>query len=306
MISTITKPLSRGTANVVHGIFHFMYTLFLFNKADIKTTVIPISLLGAASAPIHDISSAPHVVLWVFLNLLQFCVSNQTIDGSEDALIKTWRPIPAKRISHSQAVALRWLLIPGVALYSMLYSKQTMYASLLFSIFTIMHNELEGHRYWYMKNLTNGLGFAALGFGAVLIAGVNHERPDRVAALSIIFSSCIFATTTHGQDFKDEAGDRAIGRRTIPIVFGAMAKYMLFVPMLLWSAGLCRMWTVDTATSVGFLALALYAGSHYLSARSVKEFQVAYVWYNVWLSCAYAMPAYYRLANHGASIVFKP
>ncbi|KAI0657836.1 UbiA prenyltransferase family-domain-containing protein [Cubamyces menziesii] len=300
---TIVKTLGRGTAHVVHGLSYFMYTLFLFNKADIKTTVIPISLLGAASAPIHDTPGAPHVVLWVFLNLLQFCVSNQTIDGSEDALIKTWRPIPAKRISHAQAIALRWLLIPGVALYSMAYSKQTMYASLLFSVFTIMHNELEGHRYWYMKNLTNGLGFAALGFGAVLIAGANHEQPDRVAALSIIFSSCIFATTTHGQDFKDEAGDRAIGRRTIPIVFGAMAKYTLFVPMLLWSAGLCRMWTVDTTTSVGFLALALYAGSHYLSARSVKEFQVAYVWYNVWLSCAYAMPAYYRLANHGASIM---
>ncbi|KAH9888317.1 UbiA prenyltransferase family-domain-containing protein [Cubamyces lactineus] len=303
MTSTIAKTLGRGTASVVHGLFYFMYTLFLFNKADIKTTVIPITLLGAASAPIHDICSAPHVVLWVFLNLLQFCVSNQTIDGSEDALIKPWRPIPAKRISHAQAVALRWLLIPGVALYSMIYSKQTMYASLLFSIFTIMHNELEGHRYWYLKNLTNGLGFAALGFGAVLITGANHERPDRVAVLSIIFSSCIFATTTHGQDFKDEAGDRAIGRRTIPIVFGAMAKYMLFVPMLLWSAGLCRMWTVDTVTSVSFIALALYAGSRYLSARSVKEFQEAYVWYNVWLSCAYAMPAYYRLANHGASIV---
>ena len=45
-----------------------------------------------------------------------------------------------------------------------------------FSVFTIMHNELEGHRYWYMKNLTNGLGFAALGFGAVLIAGTSSCR----------------------------------------------------------------------------------------------------------------------------------
>ena len=98
---------------------------------------------------------------------------------------------------------------------------------------------------------------------------------------SILASVGIFATTIHTQDFKDVEGDRAVGRRTIPIVFGEAAKYTVLFPLLAWSVGLSVFWVLDYATAMVFTALATYVGVLYLRAKTVSEYQVAFYWYNV-------------------------
>ncbi|KAI0753485.1 UbiA prenyltransferase family [Daedaleopsis nitida] len=276
----------------------FLVTCFLFTKSDIKTTVIPVSALAAASAPMHSATRLLHVVFWVWFHVLQFDVSNQCMDPDEDAQNKSDRPLPAKRISIENAIRIRWLLVPACFALSLLYSVETFYASLALIILTLIYNEFGAHKgHWVIRNLVNALGFASFEAGATLVAGTSPNHLDGVALCSIAASAGIFATTIQAQDFKDVDGDRAIGRRTIPIVFRTQAKWTVIVPLVLWSVGLSALWSVDFASCFALVVLAMFVGLQYMSGKGRKEYQVAFYWYNAWLSAAHLLPAYYRM--HG-------
>ncbi|KAH9889261.1 UbiA prenyltransferase family-domain-containing protein [Cubamyces lactineus] len=302
--SALSRQLARDL-RTLRDIPHFLHTLFLFTKSDIKTTVFPVTSLAIASAPIDNILRLPHVVFWVWTHVLQFDLSNQTVDPQEDALNKRERPIPAQRITLASARLLRWLVVPVCWRLSALYSVQTVYASIANIALTIIYDDLgaaSGH--WAVRNVVNGLGFSSFEVGATLIAGSDPRRLDSIAMCSILASVGIFVTTIHAQDFKDVEGDRAVGRRTIPIVFGDAAKYTVLFPLLAWSLGLSVFWGLEYITAAAFTALATYVGALYLRAKTVREYQVAFYWYNVWLTSAHALPAYHRVfSQHTTSSI---
>lgn len=97
----------------------------------------------------------------------------------------------------------------------------------------------------------------------------------------MLASTGIFATTIHAQDFQDIDGDRDIGRRTIPIVFGAAARYTVLVPLVLWSLGLSIFWGLSAARGTALTALAVHVSVLYVRAWTVREYEIAYCWYNV-------------------------
>ena len=125
-----------------------------------------------------------------------------------------------------------------------------------------------------------------------------------------MLSAGINATTIQAQDFKDVHGDRAIGRRTLPIILPGVARYTILAGLTLWSIGLAWIWKLDWATASVFLSVAGIVASRFQLLTSVKEDQVSYYWYNVcdvlvlpyssdileqvWLSLAHALPWYYR------------
>lgn len=126
-----------------------------------------------AAAPICSITRLPHIIWWIWLHLLQFDVSNQTLDPEEDALNKSDRPLPSKRITFQNALRLRWTLIPTCWAVSALYSTQTFYASVSLVVFTVIYNELSAHAgHWLVRNTVNAAGFASFEAGATLIAGM--------------------------------------------------------------------------------------------------------------------------------------
>ncbi|KAJ6544152.1 UbiA prenyltransferase family [Mycena capillaripes] len=261
----------------------FSYTMFLFTKSDIKTTVIPIAT--AASAPLSSIYRLPNIIFWIWLHVLQFDVSNQILDPEEDAMNKQDRPLPSKRMSLSEAFIFRWLLVPVCWALSTCYSVQTLYASIALALLTIIYNEWKASKgHWLVRNVVNAAGFASFEVGATL-----------VGILSIAISAGIFATTIHAQDFKDTEGDRAIGRRTIPIVLPSIARYTVIVPLTLWSIGLTLTWKLGMMEAVVFISLALLVGTRYILYSTVKADQVSFYWYNAWLSTVHALPGYYRL-----------
>ena len=129
-------------------------------------------MLAAASAPLSDLSRLPHIVFWVWLHVLQFDVSNQTMDAYEDKINKRYRPLPARRITLQQALFLRWLLVLICWAWSARYSMETLYASIALAALTVIYNELGTHRgHWIVRNLVNALGFFSFGTGATLMAG---------------------------------------------------------------------------------------------------------------------------------------
>ena len=161
-------------------------------------------------------SNLPQAIFWLWLHLLQFNVSNQSLNPKEDEQNKCWRPIPAKRVSLRQARILRWLLIPACIAVSCLYSRQIIAASISLITFTIIYNELAGHTHWLVRNVVNACGAASFEVGTTLLACAYTldfkllssdlfaaRRPDSldsVAILSILLSAGINATTIQAQD----------------------------------------------------------------------------------------------------------
>lgn len=113
------------------------------------------------------------------------------------------------------------------------------------------------------------------------MVGADATRLDRTGFCSILASTGIFLTTIHAQDSKDVDGDRAIGRRTIPIVMGDAARWTVIVPLVLWSVGLSMLWGLGVTEGATITALAACVGVLYLRAQTIHEYQVAFYWYNV-------------------------
>ena len=109
-----------------------------------------------------------YAVFWTWLHLLQFCVSNQSIDPEEDALNKPWRPIPSGLISVTSARCLRWILLPSC--FSLSAYLEVHWQGIALALAFLAHNEFHLHSHWIMRNVCNAWGYAYFNAGAFAIA----------------------------------------------------------------------------------------------------------------------------------------
>src|ERR1700744_6205860 len=119
------------------------HTLFLFTKSDFKTILLPIVLFAHLN-PASSISQAPHTILWTWVHLLQFCISNQSCNPLEDVRNKPWRPIARGRLTNARARRLRWVMVPICLALSCWYGRHIVFVSIVFAFGVFLHNEL----YW--------------------------------------------------------------------------------------------------------------------------------------------------------------
>ncbi|KAH8108268.1 UbiA prenyltransferase family [Phellopilus nigrolimitatus] len=285
----------RAGFNFPNWMSYHAWTLFLFTKSDIKTTLIPITCLAAASAPLASFSRLPPTVFWIWFQLLQFDVSNQTLAPEEDMYNKSYRPLPAKRISLRTALVLRWVLPLLCFAWSASYSKEVLCASIANCALTYIYDEMgfaAGH--WASRNIVNAMGFASFEIGACLIAGNNMHTLDSISLLSVLCSAGIFATTIQAQDFKDIAGDALVGRRTLPLVYPSIARPTLMLALAAWSIGLSKVWGLNKESALAFNLLGVAVGGRFIAKNTMKSDQRSFYLYNVWLSLAHSLPAYFR------------
>jgi 4-hydroxybenzoate polyprenyltransferase len=272
-----------------------LFTLHLFTQNDILTTIIPTTLFALVAAPLCSPYRCVHVVWWIWLHLLHFNVANQVIDPAEDGRNKASRPIPAGYISLRDAVYLRWCLVPICLVASAFYSIQVLSASLAITLLTLWYNEFKAHsHHWFSKNLMTGLGYACFQAGATLIAGRDMSRLEPNALLAVFLSIAMFATTLQAQDFKDQEGDRSIGRRTLPIAHPSPARVSMFVGLPMWSICLTQVWGMDAFCSVAFIFYSGLVGLRFMVCKTTKADRLSCKLYSLWFSVAHLLPGYWR------------
>ena len=88
-------------------------------------------------------------------------------------------------------------MVPICFAHSLSYSVSVALASMCLLTLTFIHNELDGGANWAIRNLANGLAYAAFGSGATLIAGFNPHRLDGIAITAICVNAVVVATTIH-------------------------------------------------------------------------------------------------------------
>ena len=106
--------------------------------------------------------------IWTWFHLLQFCVSNQRLSMGEDAVNKPWRPIPAGRLSRSQAKTFRWILLPACLALSLAYGIPLIGFALTIGI--LLNNEMRLDSHWFTRNVMNAIGYAVFDAGATTLA----------------------------------------------------------------------------------------------------------------------------------------
>ncbi|KAJ6571509.1 hypothetical protein B0H19DRAFT_1064587 [Mycena capillaripes] len=200
-------------------------------------------------------------LIWTYVNLLQCCVANQRKPSgiAEDAGNKPWRPIPAGLISCAEATILRWVLLPICLIISWAYGVADVGIALA---------------------VLNAVAYAIFDSGATFIARGQGLWPQ-------ILNALIVCTTIHAADFRDEIGDRAIGRRTIPTEMPEIGRLSMPIGIILWSLIVGLFLSSSNLASLLLVILGTLVGSRFYLLRTVESDRASYVAYNVRVKCSH-------------------
>ena len=245
-----TSKFVASPSKAVKSTLYHAHTLVLFTCDNLKDVVIPPAVFGVLatlSGPALDLPSqdglavlqrVPATLTWLWLMLLPCCLQNQRHESSlqEDAINKPWRPIPTGRINAAQTTYLMIAAYLVLALVSYHLNVVPMYVAWV--VFNTLYHDYGGSDYsGVSRNAICALGLICPFSGALSIA-LGPDTTMSYAAWQWIFLVMfgIIGTTIHAQDFRDEAGDRARGRHTIPIELGRKrALWTVVVAVIFWT-----------------------------------------------------------------------
>ena len=99
--------------------------------------------------------------------------------------------------------------------------------------------------------------------------------------MAIIGSAFIIFTTIHAQDFRDDEGDKLLGRKTFTLAYPEFARITMPFTLIFWSLVLIRTSSTNVYVLFGMLALGLYTGLRFLTLRNAKEDHRSYLLHDV-------------------------
>lgn len=202
-----------------------MVPALFFMLAALKTR-FPVSLVELAEVLFRWI-----VYFWLYI--YTFCLSDQIAGIEEDRLNKPDRPIPRGEVSPKGAL-IRWgTLTLAFGIVGIWFGVWPW--ALMWIIATILHNFCGFHKHWFTKN--NVIMF--IGVLAEVAAAWQLVTPLSATAWRwLLVTSLAVSATAPIQDFRDVSGDRATGRRTLPIILGQGPARLLMCAVLLGMMGL--------------------------------------------------------------------
>jgi 4-hydroxybenzoate polyprenyltransferase len=228
---------------------YHIHTLILFTHDQFFDTIIPgtlFSLLATLSGPSLSLPSlplttillrAPLIATWLWLIILQFCLQNQCSTGSpaEDALNKPWRPIPSNRITLTNAkrLLLAAHVVAGVASWRL----GVLAPWIAWTSFSTLYNDLGGSDCsGYIRNVFCGCFFTCSFGGALAISLGDVEISREAMWWTFLVCWCVLLTTIQTQEFRDEVGDKARGRKTMVTELGrTRGLWTVYVMVSFWS-----------------------------------------------------------------------
>jgi hypothetical protein len=99
--------------------------------------------------------------------------------------------------------------------------------------------------------------------------------------ISFATNALIIFSTIFAQDFRDEVGDKLMGRRTVPIVWPEGSRVWILSMLTAWSVGLSWACKLAVPFSVRFCCFSLYVGLRFFQKRTADADRRSYLYYNV-------------------------
>jgi 4-hydroxybenzoate polyprenyltransferase len=147
-----------------------------------------------------------------------FDIANQTTSVLEDKLNKPYRPIPAGLLTMDQAYRRWWVswTLGPLILYSLCGEWAAIHL-IGWELFITFFYVWPKYNHWFCRNFFAGYGavFIYRIENAVVSAAIPEWHTNISPDLAI---GLWFTLTIHLQEFHDIEGDRATGRRTLPVI----------------------------------------------------------------------------------------
>jgi 4-hydroxybenzoate polyprenyltransferase len=295
------------------SLFYHIHTIWLFSWSDLKTVVFPQTAFGcvalfargAFGIPESDarfdwLPRLPLVVLWIWINLLGEVVANQRLEGSiiEDSINKPWRPLPSKRVTPDEARSLLlWILLPLSYLAGVLLGGSD--ASVALMVFSYMYNDLGGaNENWLLRNMLNACGLSSFSLGAAKVAWGPLSTMDKTLYAWVAILAAVISSTVQLQDLPDIEGDKARGRRTMPLLYGkAIVRWSICIPTLAWSIYCPYYWNLRPLAYLPSLTLGFIIGFRVLIARHGESDAVTWKLWCAWMMILYSLPLFRTLGS---------
>ena len=232
------------------------FEIFLhFSRRDWSATIIPGSIfaVGAvrSSQPTPSLMSmiSRYILLlsWLTPYVYFFNLFSQIMGVDEDWINKPDRPIPSGKVTLNRAkwrcviALLAFLSIPALE-PSLLPETLCWVSVVVFLCLTPAGN------HWFGKSCVA----MALGVWSLLGASWKAIAPGMPKNERNILAVSVWAgLLTQIQDLRDVKGDIAVGRKTMPIVFGDMTTRRVIVALLM-PAALLALWVGDILSTAPF------------------------------------------------------
>ena len=204
-------------SNYRRWLVHELRLSWGFVRYDFSSTVMPGMLfVVAASRSIGQVepSTLAAAFVYFFLYVYTFAVSNQITGLSEDQLNKPDRPLPAGMTTVAGAWV-RWVV--GMLAFAVVGELLGVLRwALMWQVCFCLYNFAGFARHYVTKSLIMGLGvIAQLAAAWTIVTPMTPISWRWVTGLALV--AFVFCNI---QDLRDVAGDRTLGRRTMPIVYG--------------------------------------------------------------------------------------
>ena len=297
----------------MYSAFHSLNTIWLFTLSDLKTIVGPKTTFGILSTlagpvlttnpspALHNVVRAiPRTMFWTWINLLPFAIDNQRQPSAikEDAMNKPWRPMPSKRLSERAAFNLVLVLYPAAIISSFYFGALRQCLTLL--MLGYWYNDLGGaDRNFLIRNFINACGFICYASGATEVASQSSLWSSQIKQVTInwlLLIGAVVLTSVQTQDMYDQAGDRARGRKTLPLVIGDYpARWTIAVSMVFWSVIGPTFWELGVISYTSSMALGTVIALRSLLKTSVADDRRTFRLWNAWMVLLYLMPLLKRI-----------
>jgi 4-hydroxybenzoate polyprenyltransferase len=269
-----------------------------FINHDRWTTIIPASLFVLAAA-VHS-SAAPAVVvirvilglLYFYLYIYGFTLTNQIAGVAEDRINKPFRPLVAGYCTRRAALQRAGVVL--VAFPVLGWALGVVGWAILWEAVFLLHNCAGLARNWVTKDLIMGIGvFSQLAAAWQMVTPLTAPVLRWVITLAVAITLLIPL-----QDLRDVRGDLAVGRRTFPVCVGERAAraylavgfimlpvavhVLLFRPSQAhWVA-----WPVDGLLAVLNLTVAVRVLLLRTPEQDHKTYRMFELWYSILLASA--------------------
>nr|WBQ21655.1 hypothetical protein [Biscogniauxia sp.] len=291
------STMPRGHDNIDCLLYH-IYTTYLFSCNNIKDIIclgFSFGALNASIAPVFSMGpprsfpeilrSAPAMLLWSWANLFLFNLHNQRQPAAvaEDALNKPWRLLPAGRLTLRQATRAMRYMYPVTLAVSCAVGGLA--PSLAEALSCLWYNEWGGAGNPFTKSLLNGFGFACFFAGPLEVAtGRSVFSGKREAAVWLLMLAAAITTTSHLQDFRDTAGDKLVGRKTVPLVVGDIgARAVAAFGIVGWIYVACCFWEASWIVGAGLWLAGMLMAGNFFRDRSIKGDTLTWKMFSFWL-----------------------
>lgn len=231
MSSIVDRPRPRTCAavrTVTGPTIRELSLCWSFTWGDLSATVVPATIFATAAwshahLPVADLPSVlARCVLYFWLYIYTFNLSNQLTGIAEDRVNKPHRPLISGLITPRQA----WwrLSITTTAFLTVGTAFGVLEWTLLWTAAWIIHNHLGGAKTWWGKNSAMVAGtIAQLAAAWQIVTPLTPVAWTWILAIAVPLGILVSL-----QDLRDMGGDIANGRRTAVMVWGVSNSRLLF------------------------------------------------------------------------------